>query len=113
MTNCAPMIEDIEKYKERVGHYPVSLQSEWGDYKPRIRGVERYYYELNGEAYNVYFEQFSYKFGTREFVMYNKLDQQEFTTHDMDLLQLEPSAIYRGYHFSEKLDPHWKRFEFD
>lgn len=114
MANAAPLINDIEAYRERNGKYPESLFSEVEDYKPLIRGVPRYHYEPSGEAYNVIFEQFAFAFGTREFVAYNKRDEQEVTAHDIDLLQVAPQDIYRGYHASYDAGlPHWKIFLFD
>jgi len=112
--NSGNLIRDIESYKNKNGFYPKSLLSVWEDYKPSIKAINRYHYELNGDAYNIYFEQFSDKIGTKEIVMYNKLDQHEMTGHNQDLLQLSPQDILRGYHISEKLDNlHWKYFLFD
>ena len=112
--NAAPFIADIEAYRKEHGRYPTSLASEWEDYKPSIMGIERYRYEPSGDAYNVSFEQFSFAFGTREFIMYNRLDEQEMTSHDMDLLRIAPEEIRRGYHAVDDAGrPHWKRFFFD
>ncbi len=83
-------------------------------YKPQLGGINRHNYKLNGDAYNIYFEQFSYKIGTREIVMHNKFDQQEMTSHNQGLLQLPSQVISRGYHKSEQPDSlHWKYFLFD
>jgi hypothetical protein len=79
-------------------------------------GVRGYHYERSGEAYNLYFEHPAQPFGTREFVMYNKLDQHEMTSHDADLLLHTPAelAMQRGYYeVRETSRPHWKRFWFD
>lgn len=114
MANAQPLVADIEAYRERTGHYPLSLHSEVEDYQPRIRGIKRYYYEPSGDAYNVFFEQFTLTFGTQEFVVYNPRDEQEFTTHNQDLLRIEPSQIYRGYHaVLDAGESHWKTFLFD
>lgn len=110
------LIQDIESYYQTNGHYPVSMLSVWKDYKPSIIGVKQYHYEPNGKAYNLYFEQFSNSFGTREFVMYNKLDEHEMTSHDMDLLQFSGAQLnmQRGYYGKYDLpQPHWKYFRFD
>lgn len=109
-------IQDIEAYFTRNGHYPKSLLSLWSDYDPAIRGIHRFHYEVNGTAYNVYFEQFSNKLGIKEIVMYNKLGEHEMTSHDMDLLQLsvEEQNRQRGYISVHDLpQKHWKYFWFD
>jgi hypothetical protein len=114
MDNATPLIDDIEAYRQRNGRYPVSLLSEVEDYKPSLRGIQRYYYEPNGESYNLFFEQFTFTFGTREFVMYNQRNEQEFTAHNVDLLRIAPENILRGYHAAHDAGrPHWKRFLFD
>jgi hypothetical protein len=108
------LIQDIEAYKKANGHYPVSLLSTIEDYQPRVSGIPRFYYERNGEAYNLYFEQFSDAVGTQEIVMYNKLGEHEMTVHNQDLLRIAPENILRGYHKEADLpQPHWKIFYFD
>ena len=109
-------IRDIEAYYTRNGHYPGSLLSLHSDYDPAIRGIKRFHYEVNGNAYNIYFEQFSNELGIREIVMYNKLGEHEMTSHDMDLLQLSPEEQnrQRGYHLVNNLpQKNWKYFWFD
>ena len=109
-------IRDIEAYFSRNGHYPKSLLSLWSDYDPAIRGINRFHYEVNGNAYNIYFEQFSNEIGIREIVMYNKLGEHEMTSHDMDLLQLslEEQNRQRGYNSVHDLpQKNWKYFWFD
>jgi len=109
-------IQDIESYYKRNGHYPVSLHSLWNDYRPSIRGIKQYHYEQNGNAYNVYFEQFSNELGVQEIVMYNKFDEQEMTSHDTDLLQLSlgEQSSQRGYILVQQLpQKNWKYFWFD
>lgn len=108
------LIEDIEAYKIKNGHYPVSLLSTIEDYKTNVSGIERFHYERNGNAYNLYFEQFSDVVGTQEIVMYNKLNEHEMTVHNQDLLRITPGRIFRGYHKSAELrQEHWKIFYFD
>lgn len=108
------LIRDIESYKKANGHYPVSLLSTIEDYKPNVSGIDRFHYERKGEAYNLYFEQFSEMLGTEEIVMYNNLDQHEMIVHNQDILRIPDSQIIRGYHKVEKLpQPHWKIFYFD
>lgn len=107
-------IRDIEAYKRRNGHYPISLRSTIEDYKPSICGIERFQYEPNGKSYNLYFEQFSDIPGTREIVMYNRLGEHQMTVHNQDLLRIAPENIFRGYYKVVQLDkPHWKVFYFD
>ena len=114
--NAGPLIRDIEGYKLKKGFYPNSLLSVVKDYKTNVRGIPLYHYEPAGEAYNLYFEQNSDKFGIREIVMYNKLNQQEMTSHDQDLLLLSENELrqQRGYLKAQRLpDLHWKYFWFD
>ncbi|MFN2399892.1 MAG: hypothetical protein ABR543_14835 [Gemmatimonadaceae bacterium] len=71
-----------------------------------------------GDAYNLFFEQFTFRLGTREFVMYNPRDQQVMTSHKMDLLQLTPEELAldqtRGHNaVHDAPHPHWKYFWFD
>lgn len=108
------LMQDIEAYRTANGHYPISLQSTIEDYRPRISGIECFHYEPNGEAYNLYFEQFSHIPGTQEIVMYNKLGEHEMTVHNQDLLRVSPESIRRGYHAVVGLsNPQWKVFFFD
>lgn len=110
------IIQDIETYYKNNGHYPVSMLSVNKDYKVFVIGIKQFEYELNGEAYNLFFEQFAAPFGTKEIVMYNKLDQHEMTSHDQDLLLLDASNLnlQRGYFRKYDLpQPHWKYFWFD
>lgn len=114
--NSAPLIADIERYRAAHGHYPISLLAVWRDYRPDVVGLERFQYEPHGDAYNLVFEQTSFVFGTREFVVYNPLDQQVMTSHTADLLEFTGDALQRrrGYYAVHDLpQPHWKRFLFD
>jgi hypothetical protein len=52
MHNAAPMIGDIERYREQHGSYPLSLLSVWRDYATEVIGVEQFHYEPSGDAYN-------------------------------------------------------------
>ena len=109
-------IQDIESYYDRNGHYPGSLLSLWNDYRPTVKGIKQFHYEQYGNAYNVYFEQFSNEVGVREIVMYNKLGEHEMTSHDTDLLQLsaEEQNRQRGYISVHQLpQKNWKYFWFD
>mgnify|MGYP000859802162 CR=1 FL=1 len=112
----APLIQDLEEYYSKTGQYPVSLQGLWKDYSPNVMGIERYYYEPNGEAYNLFFEQFSSDFSAREIVMYNKFDEHIIRSHPSFIFTLPPEEFerYRGYFAEFDLPkPHWKYFLFD
>jgi hypothetical protein len=113
--NSARLIADIEQYRVTHGRYPASLISVWEDYSPSIIGIDRYHYEPNGESFNVIFEQTSLVFGTVEFVVYNPRDEQEMTSHNMDLLRRpEQLRMRRGYYAARDAGPpHWKYFLFD
>ena len=111
---CEQLIQDIESYKNTYGHYPVSLLSTIEDYKPMVSGIPRFYYEPRGNAYNIYFEQISTMLGTQEIVMYNKLDEQEMTVHNQDLLRIPYDNILHGHHKVFQMPgQHWKIFYFD
>lgn len=111
---CELLIQDIETYKKTNGHYPLSLLSTIEDYKPLISGIPRFHYELKGNAYNIYFEQISNMLGTEEVVMYNKLDEQEMTVHNQDLLRIPYNNILHGHHkVVQTSNQHWKIFYFD
>ena len=116
--NSAPLIAAIEDHRARNGKYPASLLAEWPDYKPDVIGIREYRYEPHGEAYNLVFEQFNYRFGTREFVVYNPRDEHVMTAHARDILELTPEQLAldrtRGHNARYDLpQPHWKIFWFD
>lgn len=114
--NSVPLIADIERYRVTRGEYPRSLLSVWKDYEPGIVGVSQYHYESSGDAYNLFFEQLTRQVGTREFVVYNPLDEQVMTSHDADILQLTPGELAprRGFYGVQPTShPHWKLFWFD
>jgi len=116
--NSAPLLAAIEEYRERNGTYPASILAEWPDYKPDVIGIREYRYEPHGEAYNLVFEQFNYRLGTREFVVYNPRDEHVMTAHARDILELTPDQLAldrtRGHNARYDLpQPHWKIFWFD
>jgi hypothetical protein len=116
--SSAQLIADIEQYRASHGRYPTSLLSVWEDYLPGLIGIKEYHDEPRGDAYNLFFEQLSFRFGTREFVMYSPRDEHALTSHKMDLLQLTPEALVveqsRGhYALHDAPQPHWKYFWFD
>jgi hypothetical protein len=91
--NSEPLIAAIEQYRTTNGRYPASLLSVNPDYRPGVIGVPGYHYEPNGAAYNLFFEQFTHRFGTREFVIYNPRGEHVMTSHAMDLLDLTPQQL--------------------
>lgn len=108
------LVQDIEFYRKTNGHYPMSLQSTIEDYKPMVAGVSRFHYEPIGSSYNLFFEQFSDRIGTREIVMYNPSNGHQMTVHNEDLLRVARERIIRGYYETEERDePGWKVFYFD
>ena len=114
--NSERLIADIERYRAANGRYPASLLSLWPDYSPGLIGIERFHYEPSGEAYNVVFEQFTYRLGTREIVMYNPRDEQVATSHAMDLIDFAGADLERRrgfYAVHDARHPHWKYFWFD
>lgn len=113
--NSAEMISDIEAYRAEHGEYPISLFGEWPDYSPGIVGMTQYYYEPNGEAYNLTFEQPRFlldAIGTREFVMYNPRDEHAMTSHAAWRLT-NPQELRGWYEVRDAGVPHWKYFLFD
>jgi hypothetical protein len=116
IANATAIITDIERFRQRTGTYPVAINSVVPDYLPGIIGVERYRYEPNRDAYNLYFEYPPTDVGAREIVMYNPRGEQDFSSHAVDLLELSPEEIrrQRGYFASHVLpQANWKRFLFD
>ena len=116
--NSAPLIADIEAYRAANGRYPASVVSVHPDYKPSIIGIKEYRYEPAGDAYNVLFEQPSFRIGTREIVMYNPRDQQAIASHALDVLQLTAAQLAldraRGHNaVHDARQAHWKYFWFD
>ena len=112
------LINAIEEYRDLHGRYPLSLASVHDDYDSPVVGVGRYHYEPHGDAYNVFFEQFSHRLGTREFVVYNPRDEQTMIVHNQDVLESPPQAVERERRFHAAAArpagvPHWKYFWFD
>lgn len=118
IANAATMIADIETAREQHGAYPPSALGGVPDYKPGIIGIEKYHYERAGRAYNLIFENPAVAFGTDEYVVYNPFDEQYFTAHARDAIQLSPAQLVlertRGhYAVRDAPFPHWKYFWFD
>ena len=118
IANSAPLIAAIEEYRNKNGRYPTSLLAEHPDIRPQVMGIREYRYEPHGAAYNLVFEQFNYRFGMREFVVYNPLDEHVMTAHTIDILEMTPEQLIvertRGHYSRHDLpQAHWKYFWFD
>jgi hypothetical protein len=70
----------------------------------------------------VFFEQFTFPIGVREYVMYNPLGEHSLMVHDQDLLeatteQIDAERRYHVVHHAHDVPPpappHWKFFWFD
>ena len=114
--NSELLIQAIESFHQREGHYPLSLQALHADYKPGIVGIDQYHYEPFGKAYNLYFKNFSDDLAAEEIVMYNKLDEHAFAAHATDILEYSGAtlALRRGDRDQHQLtQEHWVYFRFD
>jgi hypothetical protein len=114
--NSERLIQAIETYYKHHGQYPLSLQALNSDYSPFLIGISHYYYEPNGNAYNLYFKQISDTLDMEEIVMYNKLDEHRFAAHAMDILEFtgEELALRKGDRRKFKHSTqHWIYFKFD
>jgi hypothetical protein len=112
-------VDQIETYRNRYGRYPVSLAAMWKDYDPGVVGIEKYHYAPFGDAYNLFFEQPKLlldNIGTREWVVYNPMDDQRMYSHAAWFLLLTPEELERSqgwYAVHDAQVPHWKSFWFD
>lgn len=108
--NSETLIQSIENYKQVNGNYPISLQALHYDISPEIVGISQYFYEPNGNTYNLYFKQFSNELDVDEIVMYNKLNEHYFTAHSQDILEYsgETLVLRRGDRRRVQLSaPNW------
>jgi len=114
--NSEPLIQSIEDYQKKNGHYPISLQALHYDISPEVVGVSQYFYEPNGNAYNLYFKHFSDELDVDEIVMYNKLNQHYFTAHSQDILEYtgDTLVLRRGDRRREELSTkNWISIKFE
>lgn len=110
------LIQEIESFRQRRGHYPVSLQSLNRDVPTGVVGIERFHYEPNGEAYNLFFVRPHIELDAKEVVLFNPRDEHRFTSHELDILQYdgEQLDLRRGDRRRTRLaHPHWISILFD
>lgn len=115
--NAGRFIRHIEEYHTQQGQYPLTLQAQNKDYYPDVVGVEKYLYAPHKKGYNLSFEQPRFlldKFGTREWVVYNPLDENSVYSHTAWLLPTDQSEPSQGWYASGETGYlHWKYFLFD
>jgi hypothetical protein len=114
--SSATLIAEIESFRQRRGHYPVSLQSLNPDFPTGIVGIERFHYEPNGEAYNLFFVRPHIELDAKEVVLFNPRDVHRFTSHEVDILQYDGEHLdrRRGDRRQTRLaHSHWISFLFD
>ena len=114
--NSAEVVNDIERFHAAHGRYPGSLLAVWPDYKPSVVGIRQFHYARQGDAYNLVFEQPQFRWGTQEFVVYNKLDQHFMPSHAEWNLRSTPEELAGRegwYSVRNAARPHWKYFWFD
>lgn len=115
----AELITEIETHQATHGSYPSSLLAAWKDYYPAVAGIEKFHYGPSDNAYSLFFEQprlLLDNIGTREFVMYNKLDEHVMPSHDSWIVLWSPERLeaQQGwYAVHDTPHPHWKFFWFD
>ena len=119
ITQSVELINEIENHRAVHGRYPSSLLAVWKDYYPGVVGTEGFHYAPRGDAYNLMFEQPRFlldNLGTREFVVYNKLDEHVMPSHAAWLLRWTPEQLERRqgwFAVHDASSPHWKYFWFD
>jgi hypothetical protein len=115
----AQLINEIERHRAAFGRYPGSLLAVNQDYHTSVVGIEKFHYAPNGNAYDLFFEQPRFvldKIGTREFVVFNKLDEHLIPSHAAWILDWPPEqlSVRPGwYAVHDASNPHWKYFWFD
>jgi hypothetical protein len=115
--NANRFIRHIEEYKTLRGAYPMTLQAQNKDYFPDVVGVEKYLYAPHRKGYNLSFEQPRFlldRFGTREWLVYNPLDENSVYSHTSWLLPTMQEEASQGWYASGNTEhEHWKYFLFD
>jgi hypothetical protein len=114
--HSAALIAGIESFRQRRGHYPVSLQSVNPDVPTGVVGIERFHYEPSGDAYHVFFVRPHVELDAREVVLFNPRDEHRFTAHELDILQHDGDQLdqRRGDRRRTRLaHAHWVSILFD
>lgn len=93
--HSAVLVDAIETFYQRRGHYPLSLQSLNRDVPTGVVGVERFEYEPSGDAYNVFFIRQAVALDASEVVLYNRLGEHRFASHELDILQYDGDELDR------------------
>jgi hypothetical protein len=112
----ATLIAAIEAFRQRQGHYPVSLQSLNADVPTAVVGIERFHYEPNGQAFNLFFVRQHFALDAKEVVMYNPRNEHRFTSHELDILEYDGMELdlRRGDRRRTQLArEYWVSFLFD
>jgi hypothetical protein len=84
----------IEEYYARHNRYPHSIEELAFVPKPSIMGIDKFQYELFGDTYNLWFEQYLEVGATREVVMYNKNNEHNVKGHYASFNAKQPSWRY-------------------
>ncbi|MBL8294946.1 MAG: hypothetical protein JNN08_24085 [Bryobacterales bacterium] len=95
ISHSLPLITEIETFHQRRGHYPVSLRSLNADFPTGVTGIERFHYEPNAEAYNVFFIRPHIELDAMEVVLFNPREEHRFTSHELDILQYDGEQFNR------------------
>ena len=114
--HSATLIAEIESFRQRRGHYPISLQSLNRDVPTGVVGIERFLYEPSGEAYNLFFVRPHIELDAEEAVVFNPRDEHRLTAHELDILQYDGDQLdlRRGDRRRTRLaHPHWISILFD
>jgi hypothetical protein len=119
IARAEPLIRDIEQHRAIFDRYPASLLALHQDYSASVVGIPEYHYAASGEAYNLFFEQPRFVFddiGSRELVVFNKLDQHVILSHAAWILVWPPERLAANqgwFAVRDTSQPHWKSFSFD
>jgi hypothetical protein len=100
----------------QVASYVSLLQSLNRDVPTGVVGIERFHYEANGEAYNLFFVRPHIELDAKEVVVFNPRDEHRFTSHELDILQYDGAQLdlRRGDRRRTRLvHPHWISILFD
>ncbi len=118
MTHADAVIADLEAFRGRHGRYPAALEGLHPDYATGVVGIGQYHYVPQGDGYNLVFEQPRFlldRIGTREWTVYNPLDQHSAFSHAVGLIEApETTGPSQGWYAAgEAGRQHWMYFLFD